>query len=144
MKIEDQVCTLEQAKRLKEFGISPIGFFVHDEIPFEAGRSFVRQRVDGNFNYTGNPCAWTVAELGEMLPQYYPSWRFPVASGEMWVATVICSPKPEGIDNIHTASEFDRFSKTQAEALATLLIALIETEVITAAEVNDRLQKANS
>lgn len=83
--------------------------------------------------------AYTVAELAEMLPKYYPTWRFPIGDEEKWVATVICSPKPPGIDDIHTAHEFDRFGDTQAEALATLLIALLETEVITPEEVNNRL-----
>lgn len=85
--------------------------------------------------------AYTVAELAEMLPDYYPSWRFPVHTNgpKKWVATVICSPKPPGIDDIHTASEFDRVGDTQAEALATLLIALLETETITIDEVNNRI-----
>ena len=163
MKIIDQVCTIEHAKRLKELGVSQESLFYHYVAPHDNGcdeywetnevgyRSWFvnasnpEDESEGCTYYvngTDQYSAFTVAELSQMLPDYYPSWRFKVnekSEDVKWVATVICGPKPQGIDDIHTAHEFDRFGKTQAEALATLLIALLETNVITSEEVNKRL-----
>ena len=140
MKLHDQCCLLEQAKRLKELGViqQSVACFIGEELHlFE--KSFYNWAEQKNMVAVA---AFTVAELSVMLPDYYPSWRFKVneSSGELkWVVTVICSPKPPGIDDIHTAHAFDRLGKTQAEALATLLIALLDTKVISVDEVNQRL-----
>jgi hypothetical protein len=133
MKIEDHVCTFEQAKKLKEFGIlneSPSLYFM----PTGDIYMIVSTRDEWI-------PAFTVAELSQMLPDYYLSWRFEeTRSGKkLWIATAIAAPKPPGIDDIHTVHEFDRFGHTQAEALATLLISLLNCEVITIQEVNRRL-----
>lgn len=139
MKIENQVCTIEQAKKLKELGIRQESFFAWiDEGQLLSRHSPNLPLMNIATSFTA---AFTVAELSEMLPDYYPSWRFEVTTGgpKKWVATVICSPKPPGIDDIHTASEFDRHGDTQAEALATLLIALLETGTVTPEQINQRL-----
>lgn len=137
MKLQDQVCTELQADRLKELGVAQESLFYHTHS--EKWGVMPKSSID----FSGDPSsAFTVAELSIMLPDYYPSWRFKVSESSQerkWIATVICSPKPPGVDDIHTAHEFDRYAKTQAEALATLLIALLETETITAEEVNARL-----
>lgn len=141
MKIEHQCCTLSQAKRLRELGVIAESLFVH--LVGNEGH----ERIGLDVYYLGDHreqyAAYTGAELGQMLPDYYVSWRFQVhINGPLkWIATVICAPKPPGIDDIHTASEFDRFGDTQAEALSNLLISLLETGVITPEEVNERLSK---
>jgi len=141
MRIEQQVCTKDQAHKLKELGIRQDSFFAY----ISEGELLSRHSPNLNLMAiaTDFVAAYSVAELSQMLPDYYPSWRFPVHTGGplKWVATVICWPKPQGIDDIHTASEFDRIGDTQAEALANLLIALLETEVITPEEVNQRLSQ---
>lgn len=164
MKTQNQCCTLEQAKLLKSLGVSQESLFswcgdetkrlmdngkdglavsdwvyIDSTIPANNQEADHRSMVPSAKPFAS---AFTVAELYIMLPDYYPSWRFKVneKSGERkWVATVICGPKPPGVDDIHTAHEFDRYAKTQAEALATLLIALLETEVIAVEEANARL-----
>lgn len=136
MKLQDQVCTEQQAGRLKELGIAQESLFYHTHSDWGV---MPRKSID----FSGNPSsAFTVAELFVMLPDYYPSWRFKVCEAteeRKWIATVICGPKPPGIDDIHTAHEFDRFAGTQAEAMATLLIALLDIKYITPDEVNARL-----
>lgn len=154
MKLINQVCTLEQAKRLKELGVrqDAIWFWaypVKDKmISTRKGVIHYTTKEDILMDNEGDEfdhdvaAAFTVAELCQMLPDYYPSWRFKVSESSeerKWIATVICGPKPPGIDNIHTAYEFDRYAKTQAEALATLLIALLDIKYITPEEVNARL-----
>lgn len=151
MKLIDQVCTMYQGNRLKELGVTVSPIFSHFKTASHAGIALTDMYVRHIHILTGSGYwedeielipAYSVAELATMLPDYYPSWRFKVNESSddcKWVATIICGPKPPGIDDIHTAHEFDRFGKTQAEALATLLIALLETNVITADEVNKRL-----
>lgn len=163
MKLQDQVCALEQAKVLKSLGVKQDSLFYwytapHDngcdkywetnEIaysPWFVNASTLEDESNGCTYYvdgTDQYSAFTVAELCVMLPDYYPSWRFKVneaSEARRWITTVICGPKPPGIDNIHTAHEFDRYGSTQAISLATLLIALLETEAIKVDEVNARL-----
>lgn len=164
MKLIDQVCTLSQAKRLKELGVRQESLFswcgdetkrlmdngkdglaISDWVYLDSTIPANNQEADHRSMVpSAKPfaAAFTVAELSVMLPDYYPSWRFKVNESieeRKWIATIICGPKPPGIDDIHTESAFDRWGKTQAEALATLLIALLETEVITVEEVNARL-----
>lgn len=151
MTLEDQCCTPDQSKLLKSLGVKQDSIFyrhpdygeflMKGRLVTKTGTQYKKIPVAQD---RASSSAFTVAELSIMLPDYYPSWRFKrneQSEDRLWVATVICSPKPEGIDNIHTAHEFDRYAPTQAQALATLLIALLETEAITAEEVNNRLNK---
>lgn len=164
MKIEQQVCTYEQGLKLKQLGIKADSYFTWMEcLLTNDGDNFLKwwavfRPNDGEFDYmsdmqkpegyedeeefeTDRECsAYTVAELCQMLPAYYLSWRFPADGGEKWIATVIASPKPPGVDDIHTLHEFDRYGDTQAEALATLLIALLETGAVTIEEVNSKIK----
>ena len=150
MKLIDQVIGHNQALRFKALGVMQKSLFYHhpafDKPVFgetwttEHGKQYKKVQVCNDKK--GSASAFTVAELGVMLPDYYPSWRFKVSESSeerKWIATVICGPKPPGIDNIHTAHEFDRYAKTQAEALATLLIALLDIKYITPEQVNARL-----
>lgn len=154
MKLIDQVITLEQAKQLKELGIRQDAAHAawlrnecHGETEFWCWPVEAQGITNRGYASPAKGClegfsAFTVAELGVMLPDYYPSWRFKISESSeerKWIATVICGPKPPAIDDIHTAHEFDRFAKTQAEALATLLIALLDIKYITPEEVNARL-----
>lgn len=152
MKIEDQVCTLNQALILKTLGVSQESMWYrhpsYDEF-IRAGRLVTKfgtqyKKIPVKEDRASSS-AFTVAELSQMMPDYYPSWRFFVGEGSSerhWIATVIKS-KPNPEDNtIQTQPEFDRYGKTQAEAIAILLIALLETEAITAEEVNKRLTKS--
>lgn len=146
MKLEQQVCLKEQAIRLKELGViqQSVAVWMDDELEFFK-RPFYAWAQDKGINVA---CAFTVAELGQMLPQYYPSWRFLEEGGqnEFWIATIIGQPEgytrdKEDVYDIRTVAAFDRYGKTQAEALAALLISLLETKTITAEEVNKRLQQ---
>jgi len=70
MKLEDQVCSLELAKRLKEFGFKQESFYGW-AIPFDNGDG-TKPRIyeyGSSFNIKKWYSAYTVAELGEMLPQ---------------------------------------------------------------------------
>lgn len=153
MKLHDTVCTVEQALRLKELGVSQSAYFSwflatdRDDTPG-------LNRASGGCPVCGHPTApyikevsaFSVAELGQMLPRYYPSWRCLEEGGkhEFWIATVI--GQPEGFDrekadvyDIRTVAAFDRFGRTQVEALTELLISLLETGAVTIEDINKRL-----
>jgi hypothetical protein len=131
MKLSDQVISYEQAVSLKELGVDGDSLFVWQKTGW-AGEWEATFPSDSSRQYKlcGNAVewipAWTVAELSLALGNYYPSWPFSVPGQDksLWIATVICGPRPPGIDDLHTAHEFDRFGETQALALGTLLIAV--------------------
>ena len=122
MNIEQQVCTLEQAKRLKdEFGISQKSLFHHglhyngeghdNIIRIGAAKEFKR------FQYA----AFTVAELGVMISGY--GYKLPMLNSFFgWLE--------------HNT---DLFYKSEAEARAAMLVYLLENHFITAEQVNNRL-----
>lgn len=116
MKIEDQVCSLEQAKRLKELGVKQDSFFY-----FEVFTGLI---VTGG-DFMGDPIssAFTVGELGVMLGVGRPC----VFTGEFWIT--------EGSFGVGIGI----IGKTEAECRASLLIAIIESNGDKVQEVNARL-----
>ena len=84
MTLEQQVCSLELAKRLKELGVQQESYFnwilnandnwlVWDDTmrsDYETGRE--KDAIS----------AFTVAELGEMLPQGYVTWWYAKQDGQ--------------------------------------------------------------
>lgn len=74
MKLEDQVCSLELAKRLKEFGVKQESAFYWTNVHWEKGREprwalISSELINGERWRTPKNgfSAFTVAELGEML-----------------------------------------------------------------------------
>jgi len=114
MRLEDQVSSLELSKRLKELGV-------------KQGESLFIMRVDGGHVILNKPQDWdsnsdhyysafTVAELGAMLPQY--PYYLPVR-------------QKDGIEwGIRVNGEWIQ-EKTEADARAKMLIHLIEKGLVT-------------
>jgi len=71
MKLEDQVCSLELAIKLEKLGVKQDSLFYwydYSEKNESAGISYTKGKIVGE-----NTCsAFTVAELGEMLPVEIP------------------------------------------------------------------------
>lgn len=120
MKIEDQVCSLEIAKRLKELGVKQESEFYHVE---RHDGTQVILHLDTDCN---NPAffpgykkeviaAFTVAELGEMLPVGYFSQLVPPAQ---WVC-------------FDDKGEHGQTERIEADARAKMLIHLIEKGLVT-------------
>lgn len=107
MEIEKQVCSLELAKKLKELGVKQESLFFW--------------KPDGGWHLSQKLgqhviSAFTVAELGEILPNYFVSGRIN--------------------DNYQVEVPFEvprkyREAKTEADARAKCLIYLIENKLIT-------------
>lgn len=73
MKLEQQVTSLELSKKLKELGVKHESYFAHY---FNAGEptgaiveTFLYKDASSDFKDTKLLSAFTVAELGEMLPK---------------------------------------------------------------------------
>ena len=130
MKIENQVVTIEQAKKLKELGVTaePLFWYVIDIDPITP-LDIIQKWQHSNFDQCEKYPAYTVAELGVMLPSETFTQRTGSEDSEYdnweWV--------DDGNGNANGLYE------TEAEARASMLIYLLENNLTTPEEVNQRL-----
>ena len=132
MKLEDQVVSLELAKKLKELGVKQNSIHYWGDVNYSEGKKY--REIHGEKwevvlhptwkNYPAISCGWTkeymisaftVAELGEMLPVAYYSGRMP---NEKWNCF-------DYVNGSETLSE-----ETEADARAKMLIHLIENRIV--------------
>lgn len=140
MKIEEQVCSLIQAKRLKELGVTqeviychiPVNNLQHDKFHVE-DISYVFAEYGEEWMKYGF-AAYTVAELGKMLPARFVTYKsgddkYDLEKGLYSVTSI-------------RISEIKRYyDQTEARARAGMLIMILEDKIITAAEINNSLIK---
>jgi hypothetical protein len=132
MDLQNQVCSLESAKKLKELGVKQESLFYWQHLTdfsISKGMDFKPELNYKKQGYAGasiweETSAFTVAELGEMLPKDY-CLSGKTEYGEPFRA-FWC-----GLENI---SWF--WDETEAEARALMLICLLENKLITAEEIN--------
>lgn len=129
MKIENQVISLEQAKRLKELGIEQLSVFCY----MAHGKDFTGSEVVSINNFYKAPepdftwvSAFTVSELQLMC-------------GTMGNVEISEHNPTEGCFYSYYNKKFVYF-KTLAAAFAAKLIRNLENEYYTAAEANERLK----
>jgi hypothetical protein len=130
MKIEDQVCTLEQAIKLDKLGLKAESLFYwwRWDIP-EAGDSYtlctayeLEHCKDNPMVYPEWYSAFTVAELGIMLPKGYCSGNGVLSDEVKW-----CDKIHFINDDIVFLNDAEVTSgPTEAIARAAMLIKLIE------------------
>lgn len=180
MKIEDQVCTPEQANRFKELGVTAQSLhqwwkmkYPASEEAFAKNRAnclitptgdnhdrFIMHYIDnenaafhweeGTYNdgwdhsrcelEEGPLAAYNVAELGKMLPDW-------ILRGDVDAIT----ESGHGIGSWPTGTNWGarvdynikktEFFPTEAQARAYLLIHLLESNLITTEEINNRLKQ---
>ena len=138
MQIENQVSSVEQSKKLKELGIiQKVANYFWDTADNQLYRC-----ADGSATDIGCCAAYTVAELGIMLPEFSYSWRGRGVNDVNYACvTSDQPPSDDEIDYLLDKSEV-AIKKTEAEARAAKLIQKIESGELTAAEVNARLKEA--
>lgn len=123
MKLEDQVCSLELAKRLKELGVKQeslchwyqgVGgeWYLGDTAEMMNNAVEISHMTAPQFN---SASAFTVAELGEMLPRGFASHKY----GNNWYS-------------LSRNKKRDTEATTEADARAKMLIYLLENKLITA------------
>lgn len=130
MEVTKQVVSLELARKLKELGVRQESEFYwitdsdgkeinvawHKELPIFAKTGTLK-----------GICAFTVAELGEILPDAVATYRYSVPGDEdpySWA----CIKYVEGD---HSKYENVVHAETEADARAKMLIYLLENELIT-------------
>lgn len=122
MKLEDQVCSLDLAKRLKELGVKQESLFVwcHQADVNDYGIFSSHQSEPG---WDLICSAFTVAELGEMLPLKFATSR-EKNGGQFEYAVVSWGM------NLPIKHEC-KYAATEADARAKMLIYLIENKLVT-------------
>lgn len=117
MKLENQVISLEIAKRLKELNVNQFQSYfqwVIDEYPIK-GRSYISNNGDEIELGNDRVDAFTVAELGEMLPRKYQTEHY--NNGDWY-----CSNQD---------GKRYCYADTEADARGKMLIYLLENKLIT-------------
>ena len=128
MKLEHQVISLELAKRLKALGVPQKGhcLFAHY---LNAGQpvdaivdATMYSEQDADYWDAKLIAAFTVAELGEMLPDLYYSLRH--AGDKKWACNLYMGARKDGAEypNMH--------GDTEAEARGLMLAYLIENNLM--------------
>lgn len=152
MKLIDQVITLEQAKQLKELGVKQKSLFYHHpafDVPVfgetwttEHGKQYKKTQVCNDKK--GSASAFTVAEMGAMLPKTVKladvQFRYGVM-GDCHVQYIIEASESNRI-LLHKGHQVWTTGKTEAEARAEMLVYLLKNKLITVEEVNARLCNA--
>ena len=123
MKLEDQVTSLELSKILKELGIKQESLFCYQPVQNENDSVWTR---NFNLNEFCNPskderiAAFTVAELGEMLPDNCYTQKDCGNLPIEWYCHRMIDKDQEDIWN----------AETEADARAKMLIYLLENKLI--------------
>jgi len=138
MRIEDQICSLEHAKRLKELGVMQGSLHYHMEkygivtktrsgfVMLKSVQSGAPDLTKEDFATQEYYAAFTAAELGAALPNAINGVMMILENGE--------DIKYVSYPRIKTT-----FGITEAQARANMLIWLIDNKYIAVDEVNKRL-----
>jgi hypothetical protein len=134
MKIEDQVCFLEQAKRLNELGVNQesLIYWWHKwegNSDDDAGKNILTLTQHSNTIPVAS--AFTVAELGQMLPDIIASEHlYSYQQARNWSDTRL--PKHRLVYWFSNDIELHRVdAETEADARAKMLIYLLENQLLT-------------
>lgn len=130
MRIEDQVVSLELAKELKTLGEKQDSFWYWVIIDGYFDYQLVQKGYDPHLRKpTKDFCsAFTVAELGEMLPQYAESYR--IATNNF--SCKFCELIEDEKGNPKNGKAIINVAKTEADARAKMLIYLIKNKLVEA------------
>lgn len=145
MKLEDQVTSLELSKKLKELGVK-------QESLFWWTRTFTRKsgeyKEDSEWylqfkknGIGGHYSAFTVAELGELLPKSvnYENNDLVVLSRKSWSIKNNNSIWFCGLYIVNGDRRIGFYADTEANARAKCLQYLLEENIISVNEINKRL-----
>lgn len=153
MKLENQVASLELAKKLKELGVKQESYFAWVlSAPFFDGNHSERDLVlnPNQFEELVENCgdefelypAYTVAELGEMLPEEILDEEEPVSWHHLYTyptgAHWCCSYRFHNGEDGTWSTTYVEQARTEANARAKMLIYLIENKLVDPISSNER------
>lgn len=129
MKLEDQLCSLELAKKLKDLGVKQESAFDWVESP--KGTILLRGRHETTRFRANKTCAFTVAELGEIMTEvghgvvscFGDTACATLVKKEWWITGGNWLPAKQKYDHLETDAKW-------ADALAKMLIYLIEKGIV--------------
>jgi len=138
MKLEDQVVSLELAKRLKELGVKQESLFywwldTGSDFKDEPSANYGKPTPKENGGWWDEVSAFTVAELGEMLPKYVGD----DAQYFLECYKTDCTPNKSGYQIRYSENQSAEYclhavmENTEADARAKMLIYLLENGLIT-------------
>lgn len=123
MKLENQVTSPEISNKLKDLGVTTPGIFLRDYRGSKADE--IEESTEPGYFIDGVNC-YTVAELGEMLPEIDGLMMFQDRAGDshrVWYANMEDEEYPFDFDNAQIAN-------TEADARGKMLIYLLENKLI--------------
>jgi len=141
MKLENQVCNLELAKKLKELGVKQESLYYYDpndELTHSRAGSSMPARCGVGFetsDIVSYLSAFTVAELGEMLPD-----TVKMKDGTAYFSIEKTCTKVSETGNVwevyyewygELGDKISEQAGTEADARAKMLIYLLENNLIT-------------
>lgn len=135
MTLQDQVCSLDSAKWLKELGVKQESLFwwVDEKITYRYWRGIEQyDNADGYENYGFS--AFTVAEIGNLLPKksiYTYSYIEDGYGYRVWSCTARYREASKN-SHINTIS-----GETEVEARAKMLIYLLENRLLAEREAKE-------
>lgn len=129
MELSKQVCSLELAQKLKELGVKQESLFYYEKYPDIEYSNVPRYCESGQWD-KDSISAFTVAELGEMLPNDYQvsddSYAWFKTSKDMWDKWTVAYEQFTPTEKQHFQT-----ADTEADARAKMLCYLIENKLIT-------------
>lgn len=139
MDLQKQVISLSQAKRLKELGIEGWTYFVFVKHKGQNDIPFIDNSLDlPDLSHLEEvAAAFTVAELGQMLPPRDGWYTFYSMHDKSWICTNVFDEDIVLFDDVEDDVS-DTF-ETEAQARAAKLIHLLENNLVTASDCNKRL-----
>mgnify|MGYP003423943062 CR=1 FL=1 len=146
MKIESQVCSLEPAQKLKELGVKQESLYFWVEKVEQVGKKYEYEWIlshnktgDGHSYAEWGIPAFTSAELGELLPSGMPgnnniegtTLHIARRYGGGWICGYSVHHTSHSSEHPHTKWLHYECADTIADAMAKMLIYLIENKLIT-------------
>lgn len=126
MQLENQVCSLELAKELKKLGVKQESQFY-----WNRGQSYLICE-DSRLRVPEDVSAFTVAELGEVLPEVTAIQNGELGRLEITYRTYSEDGNREWDVCYMANNDFrSEFANTEADARAKMLIYLLENKLIT-------------
>ncbi|MCW3466541.1 hypothetical protein [Chitinophaga nivalis] len=126
MRLDHQVCTPDQGKRLANLGITGAPLFWH----LSTGEIHYGQHCDAIAP------AYTTSELGQMCPYESYTYRFMRNEEPLWIWVI---KGKNGAKDI--LPPFLLFFRTEAIAKANMIISCLNEGKISAKEANKKLNK---